>query len=135
MRPASDLRLLPLLLAGLLASGCSYRPPAPPGTIWVTGEITTEGKPLPFGVIQFFGKETGASGSVRVKHGRFALWLKPGGYSVAVIAEESPGHEDEKGGYVPAKSLIPPKFGMIATSQLEAEVGEKNRHLRFAVDG
>lgn len=134
-RPPIEAWLLTLALVALVPAGCSSRPPAPAGGIWVTGEVTSEGKPLPFGVIQFFGKDSGASGSVRIQRGRFALWLKAGGYRVAVIAEETPGHEDERGGYVPAKSLIPEKFGDVATSKLEADVSEQQRHLRLALDG
>lgn len=121
--------------AALLAGGCSFRPPAPPGTIWVSGEVSSGGKPLPFGVIQFFAKDSGASGSVRIHQGRFGLWLKPVGYHVAVIAHEKPGHEDGKGGYVPAVSIIPERYGDIATSKLEADVHDGARHLRIDLDG
>ena len=132
--PRIETWLLTLVLATVAFGGCSRRPPAPPGGIWVTGEVSTAGKPLPFGVVQFFGKDSGASGSVRIQRGRFALWLKAGAYRVAVIAEEKPGHEDEKGGYVPAKSLIPEKYGDVATSKIEAAVSDQSHHVRITLE-
>jgi hypothetical protein len=122
------------VLAVLGAPGCSGRPPAPPGAVWVDGEVRHVGAALPFGVVQFFATDSVASGSVRIKAGRFGLYLKPGSYQVAIIAEEMPGHEDEKGGYVPAKSLIPERFGDIKTSKLEAEVRQSMGRLRFDLD-
>ncbi len=126
---ASGLALLPLSM-----TGCGTRPPGPPGSVWVEGEVRHGGTALPFGVIQFFGKDSGASGSVRIRGGRFGLHLKPGPYQVAIIAEETPGHEDEKGGYVPAKSLISERYGDIKTSKLEAEVNASMGGLRFDLD-
>lgn len=123
-----------LALAVVFTLGCSTRPPGPPGSVWVDGEVRHGGAALPFGVIQFFGKDSGASGSVRIRGGRFGLHLKPGPYQVAIIAEETPGHEDEKGGYVPAKSLIPERYGDIKTSKLEAEVAPSPGRLRFDLD-
>lgn len=123
---------LPFGMLGM--AGCGRRLSAPPGTVWVAGEVRYGGSALPFGVVQFFDTDSGASGSVRIRGGKFGLGLHPGRYQVAVIAEEKPGYEDEKGGYIPARSLVPERFGDIKTSKLEAEVSPSMGRLRFDLD-
>lgn len=112
--------------------GCARRPPAPPGAVWVDGTVAYDERPLPHGVVQFFATDGNASGSVRIEDGRFGGYLQPGRYAVAVVARERPAQEDDQGRYVPATSLIPERYGDIASSTLVVDV-EAHRPLSITL--
>lgn len=127
-RPPIDRAAVAILVGcSMLLAGCSRGAPPPRGAVWVTGHARFHGLPLEKGVVQFFAVEGAASGATRIRNGRFGLYLQPTEYAVAVIAEESHGYEAEDGTYVPPKSLIPVRYGDIATSGLGAHIDQSQR--------
>jgi len=129
-RAAVCLNVAAILLASLFATGCGG-PKGPPGTIWVSGSVLYEGKPLPEGAVHFAPKDkstAGSGGSTRLKGSRFGLFLRPGNYGVAVISEEGVATMDMKTGReIPAKSRIPEKYTTVTTSGLEATFDNGHR--------
>lgn len=112
--------LLGLLTGLLLASGCGPR--VPEGFVSVTGTVTYEDKPLTTGTI-LFSAESGAAASAPIDpYGRFETFLRPGRAKVAVRAKEGVDRLDDKGNYIPAKSLIPDALGDTKTSGLSIDV-------------
>ena len=129
-RAAVCLSAAAIVLASLFATGCGG-PKGPPGTIWVSGSVLYDGKPLPEGAVHFApeGKAAaGSGGSTRLKGSRFGLFLRPGNYGVAVISEEGVAVMDMKTGReIPAKSRIPQKYTAVTTSGLEATFDSGHR--------
>lgn len=121
-------------VACLAGAGCSRVPPPPAGSVWVTGSVRFAGVPLEKGVVQFFATSGQGSGSGRIVAGAFGFYVRPGDYAVAVIAEDAPGYEDERGRFVPPKSRIPPRYSDIATSGLQASVSANRRHVTLDLD-
>lgn len=118
-----------VLATAAAVAGCG--PQGPPGTVWVTGTVLYEGKPLPAGAVHFLSKEKtpgAASGSVRLSSSRFGLYLLPGDYAVAVVSEEGVAEMDRKTGrMIPAKSRIPLKYTSVTDSGLRATIDAGHR--------
>lgn len=135
-RTAVCLNAAAILLASLVATGCGG-PKGPSGTIWVTGSVLYDGKPLPEGAVHFAPKDkstAGSGGSSRLKGSRFGLFLRPGNYGVAVISEEGVATMDMKTGLeIPAPSRIPRKYTTVTTSALEAAVDAGHRTVNFSL--
>lgn len=117
--------------AACVLAGCSQRPPAPEGAIWIEGGVRYHAQPVPRGVVQFFATDGNASGAARIREGHFGGYLRPGRYAVAVIAPQTPAQENERGQYVPATSLIPDRYGDIATSSLVVDVNAAHDRVEF----
>lgn len=135
-RTAVCLNAAAVLLAAMVATGCGG-PKGPPGTIWVSGSVLYDGKPLPEGAVHFAPKDqatAGSGGSSRLKGSRFGLFLRPGTYGVAIISEEGVATMDMKTGReIPAKSRIPRKYTTVTTSALEAAVDAGHRTVDFSL--
>jgi len=125
---------LSLLLSGLAAAGCAYKPDLPP-TAEVSGTITFDGQPLPGAMIQFVpDHQTGTKGAAGVAasdpKGQFELTTAGvkgalvGFHKIAVEARKAPKNETD----TMPPSLIPARYHNPATSGLSVEVkkGEKN---------
>jgi hypothetical protein len=135
-RAAVCLSAAAILLASLFATGCGG-PQGPPGTIWVTGSVLYDGKPLSEGAVHFAPKDqatASSGGSSRLKDSRFGLFLQPGNYGVAIISEEGVAVMDMKTGReIPAKSRIPEKYTAVTTSGLEATFDSGHRTADFSL--
>jgi len=111
------------VVAGVIfatAGGCSPRLPA--GFVVVTGAVTYQGAALTTGTILFSDDSANAGSAPIDRDGRFRVILRPGRVKVAVRAKEGVDRLDDKGNYVPAKSLIPEPFGDTKTSGLSIDV-------------
>jgi hypothetical protein len=123
-------------MAVMAVVGCGPRGPV--GTIWVSGTVLHDGKPLSEGAVHFLAKDRKAmaSGSTRLKDGKFGLYIQPGDYSLAVVSEEGGEQMDMKTGLViPAKSRIPRRYTTVTESGLEAKVDAQNRTLSIVLEG
>jgi hypothetical protein len=104
----------------------------------VSGTVLHDGKPLSEGAVHFLAKDRKAmaSGSTRLKDGKFGLYIQPGDYALAVVSEEGGEQMDMKTGLViPAKSRIPRRYTMVTESGLEAKVDAQNRTLSIVLEG
>jgi len=102
------------------AGGCGPRVPA--GFVVVTGAVTYQGGPLTTGTILFSDDSANAGSAPIDRDGRFRVILRPGRVKVAVRAKEGVDRLDDKGNYVPAKSLISEPLGDTKTSGLSIDV-------------
>lgn len=124
-----------LLATALAVTGCGRAGPA--GTIWVTGTVVHDGKPLSEGGVHFLAQDgkASASGSARLKDGKFGLYLMPGDYSIAVVSTEGSEEMDMKTGRViPAKSRIPLRYTTVTESGLAAQVDAGHRTVSLALE-
>ena len=103
--------------------GCG--PKVEPGMIPVTGQVTLAGKPLQEAAICFNGDDNGFSNTARIDGGRFRSALKPGSYSIAVIAQEE--LFDERGIPTGFRQLIPIRYFTTTSSGLTATIDSAHR--------
>ena len=124
-----------LLAMALVVCGCGRGGPA--GAIWVTGTVMHDERPLSEGGVHFLAKDgkASASGSARLKDGKFGLYLMPGDYSIAVVSTEGSEEMDMKTGRViPAKSRIPLRYTTVTESGLVAQVDAAHRTVSLALE-
>lgn len=121
--------LVAVFMVALL--GCGTK--APPGTLWISGNVTHEGDRLVKGVIHFVpknGSPAGGGGAARIDNGRFGLYLMPGHYDMAVVSRDGVEEIDPKTGrLLPPPSRIPIRFETVTTSGLETTVDPDHRSI------
>ena len=121
-------RSLAVAMLGCIAGGCGGS--GDPNAVEVSGTITFAGQPLPSGSINFFRE--GASGSAAIDgRGRYTMSLPPGNYQVSIRASEGYPPMGEGGQVILPKSLIPEKYGDVATSGLRATVEKSQSEVDF----
>ena len=115
-----------LTLAALLA-GCGEQGPK---THPVSGKVSYQGKPLPFGAIMFVPAE-GSAASARIESdGTYKVDLTPGPHKVSVIAipprQGRPDPTKEGGldttGFPEPQPLVPPKYNQPESSGVQIDV-------------
>jgi hypothetical protein len=118
----------------LLQTGCADDGPK---TFPVTGKVTHQGEPLPFGAVTFVPTD-GPAGSARIEpDGTYRAELVPGAHRVAVMAlpprQGRPDPTQEGGldttGFPEPKSLIPEKYNHYDSSNVEIEVKESSENV------
>lgn len=111
--------------------GCGAK--APPGTLWISGNVNHEDDRLVKGVVHFVpknGSPAGGGGAARIEDGRFGLYLMPGHYEMAVVSRDGVEDIDPKTGrLLPPPSRIPIRFETVKTSGLEATVDPDQRRI------
>lgn len=112
-----------LLMGGVMLWGCG--PKVEPGMIPVTGQVTLGGKSVKEAAICFKGDDNGFSNTARIDGGKFRAALKPGSYSIAVIAQEE--LFDERGISTGFRQLIPIRYFTTTSSGLKATIDSANR--------
>jgi hypothetical protein len=130
-----------LAVSGLAAvGGCAADGPQRPKVVPVNGVVRFNGRPLDGARVTFTSAAGGISAyGVTDAEGKFTLTTflpgdgaVPGKHQVTVVKAEEVGHPTAKtappvfrpGGAPHPRSLIPPKYGNLATSGLTAEVSE-----------
>lgn len=96
-----------------------------------------DGRPLPEGGVHFLAKDgkAAASGSARLKGGKFGLYLMPGDYAIAVVSTEGSEEMDMKTGRViPAKSRIPLRYTTVTESGLGAQIDAGRHRVSIALE-
>ena len=126
--------LLPATAGMFLATSSGCGPSAPAGFVVVTGSVTAGDAPLTTGTILFSDDAANAGSAPIEADGRFRTLLRPGRVKVAVRAKEGVDRLDEKGNYVPAKSLIPETLGDTKTSGLTIEVAVGMKPVTIGLD-
>jgi hypothetical protein len=111
-----------LFMAYVVLWGCG--PKVEPGMIPVTGQVTLAGKPLQEAAIYFKGDD-GFSNTARIDGGKFRSAMKPGAYSIAVIAQEE--LFDERGISTGFRQLIPMRYFTTASSGITATIDSAHR--------
>ena len=124
-----------LLGVALIASGCGQKFPR---TAIVRGKVTYKGKPVPNGTVNFVpvaGKD--ASGEIQ-PDGSYTLTSYrpgdgaiPGKYSVVIVAmqDNSTRLPEDRSPLPPP--IVPVKYTSLATSDLKAEVEDKENTINF----
>lgn len=112
-----------LLMGGVALWGCG--PKVEPGMIPVTGTVTLGGKSLKEAAICFKGDDNGFSNTARIDGGSFRSALKPGSYSIAVIAQEE--LFDERGISTGFRQLIPIRYFTTTSSGLTTTIDSDHR--------
>jgi hypothetical protein len=136
MMPSSRLVFGVLVLGvALVASGCGQKFPR---TAIVRGKVTYKGKPVPNGTVNFIpaaGKD--ASGEIQ-SDGSYTLTSYrpgdgaiPGKYSVVIVAmqDNSTRLPEDRSPLPPP--IVPVKYTSLATSDLKAEVEDKENTINF----
>jgi hypothetical protein len=120
--------LIALIAALPLALGCgSDQPDAYP----VRGKLTYRGKPVPSGTINFI-PDSGPSASAEIQpDGSYSLMAVPGTHSVVIVAMQDMSNRlpEERTPLPPP--IVPTKYTSIATSDLKAQVEEKENTANF----
>ncbi|WP_428305137.1 hypothetical protein [Lacipirellula sp.] len=109
--------------------GCGAKPEVVP----VSGKVTYNGQPLPYGTVGFQPPQGQPSGAAIQPDGTFKLstfaefdGAKPGSYKVKVscYASQSPSEraKPRTGEFSTGASLIPEKYAFVDRSELTAEV-------------
>jgi hypothetical protein len=125
------------LFGGLLVTvGCGGS-----GLVSVKGKVTYEDKPVTSGTVNFISEDGSAYGELK-PDGSYELMTnepgdgaRPGTYKVTVIAMQ------DQGSALPeAKNPLPPptvplKYTSLATTDLTAEVGNKDNVINFQLTG
>jgi hypothetical protein len=132
-----------LALSALLATplwGCGSNTDKRPETVPVQGKVTYKGQPVPKGTITFHSDsgeaatgEIQTDGSYRLSTFADKDGAIPGHHKVMIIANDAdptlmPGSSP---GYKPPKDLVPPKYGKLETSGLEATVSKEKTAYDF----
>lgn len=120
-----------IVFVGLVAllTGCSDRPAVAP----VTGKVTYNGKPLPYGSVGFQPSKGQPSGAAIQPDGTFRLStfaeydgaiIGPHKVKVTCYASQRPSQQAKKaaGEFVLGESLIPAQYTFLDQSGLTAEV-------------
>lgn len=106
-----------LIMLNMALSGCG--PTGPAGKVVVVGTVKKNGATLSYGSVSF-GAVQGSefAGSPIDASGRFKVFLTPGDYSVAVVADEKDATYDAEGKFIPPVSFIDTKYNAPKTSGL-----------------
>ncbi len=114
----SKLQLPLVLFLCLTASGCYFRPARVP----VSGRVTLDGEPVPFGHIRFVPGDARAAFGEIENDGHFRLTTFDSGdgcvlgtHKVEVIARHPQGETS-------IRHLVPPKYGTAETSDISVEI-------------
>lgn len=107
--------------------GCGSK--IPPGKVRIRGFVTVDEKPLTFSGDGIFsvtfvaaaGSES-AGAKLDKSSGMFTMVLSPGEYTAVVVATDGFGEEPRPGKVIAPKSLIPEKYGNVATSGVTVDV-------------
>jgi hypothetical protein len=120
-------RLPIVLLGALILAGCGDEGPK---TFPVTGKVSYQGNPLPFGAVMFVPPD-GPAGSAKIEpDGTYKVDLIAGAHQVSVIAvpprQGRPDPSQEGGldttGFPEPKPLVPEKYNRPDTSNVQIEV-------------
>lgn len=104
----------------LLFTGCHSEP-----TAEVSGTVTLDGRPLPYGTVTFYPQANGkvAYGTIEAS-GNYELTssdkqgISPGEYRVVITAVRPLPSPVGQGLPIPGQQLVPPKFTQLATTVL-----------------
>lgn len=123
--------LLAVLVGALASAGCtsagSYEGDARAA---VSGQVTFDGKPLPYGTINFLGGSGGRGASTAIQNGAYSIpeeqGPNAGTYKVSIIgygkAPAGESESDESADLGP--QVVPKKYNAESTLQAEITVGE-----------
>lgn len=121
------------LIPMAIVAGCG--PKAPAGKVLVAGTIKKNGVSVPYGSVTFAAKEGKDMGVGGIKgDGRFRVFLAPGEYAVAIVADEEPAQPLANGSWKPAKSFIDTKYNTATTSGLTVTAREGAGPVTLNVD-
>jgi hypothetical protein len=121
-RAFSGLLLLPLILCG---AGCSDNKP-----LTVKGSVSYQGKPIPAGIVKFYGSGNRSS-MAYVRDGAFTVTdLPPGEVKVTV----EPDGSSEKGKGAAKAVVIPKKYANPETAGLVFTITRQTRELAINLD-
>jgi hypothetical protein len=140
-RPFRPLALLSLFLLPLLL-GCSE--PNPLGRRPIHGQISFQGKPVDYGMIQFSPEDPdrGVSSGAMIENGSYRLkltdGLPPGSYKVMISAPDRGKIEKVEGPPGDERSLaverIPKKYNLQSTLKIEVPKGRGAHTVDFTLD-
>jgi hypothetical protein len=120
-----------------LALACAGCRDQGPKTYPVTGKVSHQGKPLPFGAVMFV-PEDGPGASAKIEEdGSYKADLVPGTHRIAVVAVPPPqGRPDpdaegglDMTGFTQPKPLVPEKYSQYDRSGVQIEVQESAENI------
>jgi hypothetical protein len=117
------------LVTALLLAGCRGEPVP----VSVEGNVTSKGKGIVMGMIQFNSLTNGAAVESDIVDGAYKTMLLPGKHTVAIMPKieiiSKPGSLPEQKTY-PAND-IPAKYHSVGSSGLSADISQENKGLNF----
>jgi hypothetical protein len=114
------LRLIGCLIVGALLVGCGGG--RGDGKVVLAGTVKHAGKTLSGGSVLFSSEKSDGGTALIEPAGRFSVALLPGDYRIVVRCDDGSATISEAGVYVAGKSLIPERYGDVATSDLTVTV-------------
>jgi hypothetical protein len=106
----------------------------------VSGQVTLDGKPLPYGTINFLGQSSGRGASTAIQNGAYSIpeeqGPNAGTYKVSIIgygkAPAGESESDESADLGP--QVVPKKYNAESTLQAEITLGENVHNFELTTD-
>lgn len=127
--------LVVLVVAAGCGQGAKYEGPQRAA---VSGQVTLDGKPLPYGTINFMGAGEGRSASGAIQNGAYSIpeeqGPNPGSYKVAIVGygKAPSGEMDNDFSADLGPQVVPKKFNAETTLQVEITSGVNAHNFELA---
>jgi hypothetical protein len=117
-----------LMLMSGCGGGASYDGPERAA---VSGQVTLDGTPLPFGSISFMGAEGGRNASTGIANGQYSIPAESGPnlgkYRVTILGYQQAPPEDAGDEASAGQQVVPPQYNANTTLEVQITAGE-NTH-------